>query len=98
MEKNLLLCNLYDCYGNLLTEKQKQYFENYYFNNLTLSEMSENYNVSRNAIYNLLKETEKKLFNYEEKLKFYEKKQKIQKIINNLDDKTKEELERIILD
>ena len=42
---------LYDIYGKLLTEKQREYFEDYYFNNLSFSEMAENYNVSRNAIF-----------------------------------------------
>ncbi len=43
--------DLYDLYGDLLTDKQKEYFEDYYFNNLSFSEMAENYDVSRNAIF-----------------------------------------------
>ena len=41
MENQVLLCILYDYYGELLTDKQKQYFKDYYFENLSLSEMSE---------------------------------------------------------
>ena len=59
MEEFIYYNNLYDFYGNLLTEKQRQYFEDYYFNNLSLQEIAENYNISRNAVYNSLKEIEK---------------------------------------
>ena len=74
MDKNIYLINLYDLYGSLLTKKQQNYFEEYYFDNLSLKEISENYNVTRNAIFNVLKETEEKLKNYEEKLKILKKK------------------------
>ena len=54
-EYNLYIISLYDIYNSLLTDKQKLYFEDYYFNNLSLSEMSENYEVSRNAIHKQIK-------------------------------------------
>ena len=63
MDERLYLINLYDYYGDLLTQKQKDYFEEYYFNNLTLLEISENYEVSRNAVHKQLKEVEEKLKN-----------------------------------
>lgn len=72
MEKIIYLNNLYDYYKELLTEKQKSYFEDYYQNNLTLSEIAENNDVSRNAIHKQLKDTIKILENYEEKLKMLE--------------------------
>ena len=40
MDKTIYLINLYDYYEGLLTEKQKEYFKDYYFDNLSLSEMS----------------------------------------------------------
>ena len=66
MQERLYLIDLYDYYGELLTDKQKIYFEDYYFNNLSLAEISENYDISRNAIHKQLKEVETKLLNYEE--------------------------------
>lgn len=88
---------LYDYYGNLLTDKQRMYFEDYYFNNLTLSEMSENYNISRNAIHKQLKDVQIKLENFEQNLKLLEKKKKINKIIEKIDDeKIKEQLKELI--
>lgn len=92
MESRLYLINLYDIYGELLTDKQKEYFEDYYFNNLTLSEMAENYRVSRNAIHKQIKETEEKLNHYEEILKVYEKTKRIKKISENLDEENKNKL------
>ena len=96
MNNQVLLGILYDYYGELLTDKQKKYFKDYYFNNLTLSEISENYNISRNAIHKSLKEIEEKLFYYESKLKLYEKSIKIKKIIANLDDDLKNKIIELI--
>ena len=61
MEQNIYLTNLYDYYGELLTDKQKEYFEYFYMENLSLSEISENYNVSRNAVHKQIKDAENKL-------------------------------------
>ena len=51
MDKTIYLINIYDYYEELLTEKQREYFKDYYFKNLSLSEISENKKISRNAIY-----------------------------------------------
>lgn len=96
MDNQVLLGILYDYYGELLTDKQQNYFKDYYFDNLTLSEISENYNISRNAIHKSLKEIEEKLLYYEEKLKLYEKNIKIKKIIANLDDDLKNKIIELI--
>ena len=96
MDNQLLLTILYDYYGELLTDKQKEYFKDYYFENLSLSEMSENYNISRNAIHKNLKETVDKLLYYEDKLKLYKKNKKIKKIIAKLDDDLKNKILELI--
>ncbi len=96
MEEQLYLINLYDYYKELLTEKQQLYFEDYYFNNLSLSEISENYQVSRNAIHKQLKEITNKLLEYENKLKLYNKAIKIKKILKNVDIDIKTKIEKLI--
>jgi len=96
MDNRIYLINLYDYYGELLTEKQQNYFEDYYFNNYSLAEISENYNVSRNAVFKQLKEVVNKLSNYEKKLELYSKSLKIRSIISDFDDKIKEEIEKLI--
>ena len=97
MDKQDLLIILFDYYEELLTESQKKYFIDYYFNNLSLAEISENENVSRNAVSKDLKLTKEKLLNYEEKLKLYHKDKKIRKVIEKItNDNLKEELENIL--
>ena len=59
---------LYDFYKALLTEKQCTYFEEYYFQNMSLQEIATYYNVSRNAIFDQIQKTVKLLENYEAKL------------------------------
>ena len=93
MEKIVYLNNLYDLYGILLTTKQQKYFEEYYFNNLSYGEISEKYNISRNAIFRQLKIIEDKLIDYEKKLNLLYKKNVINDIISKVDDsKLKREL------
>ncbi len=96
MDNQVLLNILYDYYGELLTDKQRNYFKDYYFDNLTLSEISENYHISRNAIHKSLKEIVEKLLYYEEKLKLYEKNNKIKNIIADLDDDIKNKIIELI--
>ena len=87
---------LYDYYGDSLTEKEQLYFEDFYFNDLSYKEIAENYNVSRSAIYNLLKESLKKLDYYEDKLRLFEKGKKINKLIKPLDDDLKNKIKELI--
>lgn len=94
MEDIILYTNLFDCYYNLLTLKQQEYFKAYYFDNLTLQEIALNDNVSRNAVFKSLKDTIDKLLMYEEKLKIYNKKKLILNLIK--DEKLKEEIINIL--
>ena len=96
MDERLYLIDLYDIYGELLDDSKKEYFEYYYFDNLSLGEISENLNVSRNAVHKSLKVTEEKLKFYEEKLELYKKRKEINSIINDIKDKElKQKLENI---
>ena len=78
---------LYDFYGDLFHEKQRLYFEEYYFNNLSLGEISDNLGVSRNAVHKTLQLIEEKLKFYEEKLGLYHKSILIRDIISDIEDK-----------
>lgn len=81
-----------------MTTKQQQYFEDYYFNNLSLSEMSENLGISRNAINKQLHKAVEKLEYYEEQLELYQKKQKIMRYLDktNIEKSIKEKIEEFI--
>ena len=87
MEDIVNLSILFDYYGGLLTDKQRNYFEDYYFNNLTLAEISTNNDISRNAVHKQIKETIEKLNQYENILKLHEKNIKINKLLNKVEDK-----------
>ncbi len=70
MEKNVEISMLCQLYGKLLTEKQYEFIDDYYNNDLSLSEIAENNNITRQAVRDIIKKGEKKLFEYEEKLLF----------------------------
>lgn len=83
---------LYDFYGNLLTEKQRNMVELYYHQDLSLSEIADLTGVSRQAIHDAIKRSEISLEEYEEKLGYlaYHFKQtkitqEIEKIIYSLE-------------
>ena len=86
MDKFDYMIVLYDYYGELFTDVQRKYFEDYYFNNYTLSEIATNYKVSRNAVYKNINATMEKLLFYEDKLKLWQKKGLLNDILVNIKD------------
>ena len=68
MDKKVEISMLCQIYGKLLTEKQFDYINDYYNNDLSLSEIAENYGITRQAARDNIKKGENKLFEYEEKL------------------------------
>ena len=73
MEKKVEISRLCEIYGKLLTEKQRIFLEDYYNNDLSLSEIAENENITRQAVRDIIKKGENKLFEMEEKLGFMKK-------------------------
>lgn len=86
MDEILRATLLFDFYGELLTEKQKNIFELFHLNDLSLTEIGSELDISRQAVRDQVKRTEKILFDYEEKLrlveKFTEQKFSVKKIKN----------------
>lgn len=70
MAKELKFVLLLDCYGELLTEHQRNVMELYYCDDLSLSEIGEPMGITRQGVRALVKRTEGLLLNYEEKLGF----------------------------
>ena len=93
---NIRYTYLFDYYGDLFTDKQKEYFTDYYFSNLTLQEIAENNNISRNAVHKILKDMLKKLDYYEEILNLYDNKKKIELLIKDIDEEKKKKIEELI--
>ena len=88
MEKKVEISMLWQIYGKLLTEKQYEYIDYYYNEDLSLSEIAENEEITRQGVRDIIKKGEKKLFEYEEKLLFMKKtinqEQKLQRVLWNL--------------
>ncbi len=68
LEKTTRMNYLFDFYQSLLTSKQKSYMSLYYLDDFSLGEIAEEYDVSRQAVYDNIKRTEAMLEQYEEKL------------------------------
>ena len=68
MAKNLGFVLLLDCYGSLLTDKQRQLLEGYYDEDLSLSELAEPLGISRQAVHDSIRRGERQLEHFEEQL------------------------------
>ena len=69
VERNLL----YDFYGELLTQHQRAIYEDAVFGDLSLSELAEDYGITRQGVHDLIKRCDKLLAGYEEKLHLVER-------------------------
>lgn len=84
LEKTMRLNYLLDFYQALLTDKQQEYMKMYYLEDLSLVEISQLANVSRQAIYDNIKRTEAILESYEAKLFLYERFTKRANLVDEL--------------
>lgn len=72
MERTNRMNALFDFYGSLLTEKQQKYMLLYFADDYSLGEIAEDFDVSRQAIYDNIRRTEQILTDYEKKLHLVE--------------------------
>lgn len=86
IEKTTRINFLFDFYQSLLTDKQRSYMELYYLDDLSLGEIAEEYEISRQAVYDNIRRTEMMLEEYETKLNLFEKFQKRQQLILELEE------------
>lgn len=85
MEEKIELSILLSLYGNLLTETQRKYMELYYNEDLSLSEIGDNENITRQAVRTILVKSKKKLQGYEQNLKFMQKEQSIKNLLEQIE-------------
>ena len=86
MNKFLEQALLYDFYGELLTDHQKEIYEQFVLEDLSLSEIAEMKGISRQGVHDLVKRCQKTLENYEEKLHLVEKFLSVKEKVNRIDD------------
>ncbi len=84
LNESVILGNLFNFYKNLLTKKQQEIFVSHDFYDIGLSEISSNLNISRQAVLDSLKKTNKLLKSYESKLKLYSIFVKQRKIVEEI--------------
>ena len=68
MDKNVEIGLLLDFYGNFLTERQREIIGLYYEENLTFTEIAENLEISKQAVSDAIKRSEKILYDTEQKM------------------------------
>ena len=99
MNDILMRSLLFDFYGELLTEHQKTIYEEYISDDLSLSEIAQVHEISRQGVHDLIKRCDKILSEYEEKLhlveRFINAKKKIERICEIADSKDAESRESI---
>jgi len=76
IEKKLRLVDLFDFYGKMLTDKQYEILDLYCNFDLSLAEISENLSITRQAVHDAIKRSDKALENYETQLGLYARSQK----------------------
>ncbi len=96
MDKLIYFNKLFDIYGELFTDNQKEIFKLYYEENLTLQEIADLKKISRAFVSKSINQTEEKLEEYENYLNCLMLKEKINKI-NNLNslEEIKNELSKL---
>ena len=77
-------CQLLDHYDVLLTGHQKDILHEYFYEDLSMGEIAENYGVSKSAIQDLIKRTIRQLNGYEEKMKLIEKDEKMGRLLEEM--------------
>ncbi|MCM3689904.1 putative DNA-binding protein [Neobacillus niacini] len=91
LEKTTRINYLYDFYYSLLTPKQQSYMSLYYLDDYSLGEIAEEYDVSRQAVYDNIKRTEAMLEEYEEKLLLFQKFQERSMLLRHVKELLNEE-------
>ena len=86
MEEKVRISILLEIYGKLLTEKQYEFMDYYYNQDLSLSEIGDNNDITRQAVRAILLKSKKKLEEYENLLKFMQKEEKIKQYIEELEE------------
>ncbi len=78
--KNLEISLLFDCYSACLNDKQREIFDCYYNEDFSLSEIAENFGITRQGVRDFVKRTEQQLIELEKNLGLYSKTLKLKEL------------------
>ena len=99
LDEIVRLSYLYDFYGPLLKEKQRQIFENYVLDDYSLSEIAGEYGMTRQGVHDIVKRSSEKLEEYESKLKLYRRfrsaRERLEKVEELVGDENLQNAEKI---
>lgn len=84
MEKSIKISLLFDFYGQLLSEKQKQAVALYYNDDLSLAEIADIMNITRQGVRDFIKRGEAQLFGFEKSLGLYERFENIERLVQSI--------------
>ncbi len=86
LDEIVYLSILYDFYGELLNDHKKHIFEDYVLNDLSLSEIAAELNISRQGVYDIIRRCNKELKDYEDKLALVQKFQTVKEKLGTIKD------------
>lgn len=75
LDAQVRISELFHLYGGLLSERQRTFIEMYYDRNLSLAEIAEQHDITRQAVHDAIKHGRKALFRYERELRLHERTQ-----------------------
>ncbi|NLL72847.1 MAG: YlxM family DNA-binding protein [Clostridiales bacterium] len=84
LDEFVRLSVLYDFYGELLNDRKKQIFEDYFLNDFSLSEIANELGISRQGVHDIVKRTSKELWDYEERLSLVKKFTEVKEKVGNI--------------
>ena len=84
IEKTNEICNLIETYSSMLTARQVDVLHDYYFLDFSLSEIAENYDITRQAVKDILDRAVRQCYTFEEKLHILEKNTKLNNTLQEI--------------
>lgn len=93
MKEREKILSLYETYKELLNDRERDYFENYYYEDYNLQEIADNYEVSKSYVGKFVGQIEDKLLQYEKALKIVERTKNIRELIEDIDYEIKVKIE-----
>ena len=96
MQKDLNICDLLEVYGALLTERQRESLSLYYEEDLSLAEVAENRNISRQGVMEAIRAGSRQLYHYEETLGLLKKKKELTDCLEQIEELVRSDNQKLL--